>query len=155
MKEAKAKEERIAEKSSLLVSKLDSDDKHEESFEISAPGDKEDDKILEDLPLQMPVKEEEIKVEIKEEEPAITDSVFAAKLQAEINEEPKIEQVKQPEPLKPADPTDAYYARLLALNPAEKKYRAALCQLLEMGFSDFEKNLALLVASNGNVEQAA
>jgi hypothetical protein len=86
MKEAKAKEERIAEKSSLLVSKLDSDDKHEESFEISAPGDKEDDKILEDLPLQMPVKEEEIKVEIKEEEPAITDSVFAAKLQAEINE---------------------------------------------------------------------
>lgn len=159
------------EKSALLVSKLDLDEPDsanlEKSFEVNndEPEDKDDkpesDPIIEDLPRQMPAAEKivpsnpKVLIEEKhpEEEAKVTDSIMARQLHDELNkEEPAKEQPVEKAPQE--NPTDKYYAKLLALKTIEKKHRSALVQMMDMGFTDFDKNLTLLVASDGNVEHA-
>ena len=168
------KKDKVLEKSEMLVSKLNLDEDDEvmdKSFEVEGNGskDKEDaspanipEPIIEDLPRQMPVlagvpADSNVLIEEKkpeEEEPNITDSVMAIQLQAELNaEEPK--KAEQPKPAAPAEnPADQYYAKLLQLSTQEKKYRSALVQMMDMGFTNFDKNLMLLIAADGNVEHA-
>lgn len=82
---------------------------------------------------------------------------MAQQLHEELNKEaePKPAPVVENKPSEPiANSADAYYAKLLNLRADVKKYRSALVQMMDMGFTDFDKNLELLVASDGNVEHA-
>ena len=159
------------DKSALLVSKLEIDEPDssnlEKSFEVNndEPEDKDDnpeaEPIIEDLPLQMPDAQKVVpsdpKVLIEEKQPMeeakISDSIFAKQLQEEINkEEPAKEQPVEQPPQE--NPTDLYFGKLIGLKQHTKKYRSCLVQMMDMGFTDFDKNLTLLIASDGNVEHA-
>jgi len=68
------KDDKPLDKASIMVSAIDkADDDLQRSFEVISPSDpqeKDKDEIVEDLPLQMPIKP-------KAEKPAVSDSVFA------------------------------------------------------------------------------